>query len=74
VVTHPLESLVVMAMVQQKVNCILWLMEFKSVTHVQRNFWLVHGGSAPNYSSIKIYDFETGSVMWDFVVDKVALG
>jgi hypothetical protein len=33
-VMHPLELLVVMATVQRKVNCILWLMEINSVTHV----------------------------------------
>jgi hypothetical protein len=50
------ELLVVMATVQQMVDCVLWLTELKSVTRVPRKFRLVHGGSAQSYSSIKKWD------------------
>lgn len=50
------ELLVVMATVQQMVDCVLWLTELKPVTRVQRKFWFVHGGSAQSYSSIKEWD------------------
>jgi hypothetical protein len=62
---HDLESLVVMATVQQKVDCVLWLAELKSVSRVQRKIRLEHGGSAPSYNSIIKWDSrlrETGSV------------
>jgi hypothetical protein len=53
---HLLESLVVMATVRQKVDCVLCLAEFKSITRVQSKFWLVHGGSTPSYNSVKKQD------------------
>jgi hypothetical protein len=62
---HLFVSPVVMATVQQKVECVLWPAELKSVTRVQRKVRLVPGGSAPGDSSIKKYDrrlTETGNV------------
>jgi hypothetical protein len=53
---HPLGSLIVMATVQQKVGCILWLTEFKFITCVRRKFQFVCGGSAPSCNSIKKWD------------------
>jgi hypothetical protein len=44
---HPLESLVVMAAAQEKIDCLMWLEELKTVTRVQH---------LPSYSSIKKWD------------------
>jgi hypothetical protein len=52
-------------MAQQKVDCVSWFAEMKSVTCIQSKFQLLHGGSAPSCSSIKNWDrclSETGNV------------
>jgi hypothetical protein len=63
---HPLESVVVMATVQQKVFCVLWLTDLKSIMYVQQKFQFVHGGSGPSCTSIKKWDIhlrDIGSVI-----------
>lgn len=55
-----------MATPQQKAQCVIWLVETKSVTTVQRNFRREYGGSAPDPKSIRSWlkQFkETGSVL-----------
>jgi hypothetical protein len=41
-----------MAMAQQTVYCILWLLELKSITSVWRKLWSVHASSEQSYNSI----------------------
>jgi hypothetical protein len=53
---HSLESLVFMATVQQVEECVLWLAELKSTTHVQLKFRTAYGGSATSYNSINKWD------------------
>jgi hypothetical protein len=45
-----------MVTVQQKVNCVSWLMDLKYSTCVQCMFQLAHGGSAPSYNFIMKWD------------------
>lgn len=42
-----------MVTVQEKVNCILWLVDLKSSTCVKYMFQLINGGSAPSYDFSK---------------------
>jgi hypothetical protein len=49
-------AIVVMATVQQKVNCFSWFAVLKSVTWSQLQFRLEYGGSAPSNNSIKTRD------------------
>lgn len=44
-----------MAMAQEKVACILWLAELKSVTYVQGKCWLEYGASAPRQNLAVTY-------------------
>jgi hypothetical protein len=63
---HPLESLVFMATVQQKVDCVLWLTELKSPTRVQLKFRIAYWALAPSYNSINKWDRssnETGIIV-----------
>jgi hypothetical protein len=55
-----------MVTVQQKLDCVLWLTKFKSITHTNCKFRFEYGGSSPSYIFSKKWDRplrETGSVV-----------
>jgi hypothetical protein len=53
---HLLESLAVMMTVQQRVDCMLWPLQLKSITCSQLKFQLLHTGLTPSYNSTKKWD------------------
>jgi hypothetical protein len=50
---HPQRDLHKMAAVQRKVQCVLWLAKFESVTQVQREYRRVFNEEPPHENSIR---------------------
>jgi hypothetical protein len=63
---HSLSDLQKMATVQRKMQCVLWLAKFESVTQVQREYHSVFNEEPPHESNIRHWERqlkETGSLL-----------